>query len=186
MGALADTDSIPARTSSPPHLSHFVFITSYLSAMPLLRAPIDTHTHLILSPCAIYPYLICPLRHLSCHTLNSDIPLHSTHMTQVLCPQAQPPLHVQQWISCGSSLLVHQLFSSFGIHTILLLACVSPHFSDFCACLTCPVLFHVYLFLLSFSPLSRFPLTLRSFLCSSLSDVFVYLLLDSKVSDGHL
>jgi len=48
-GVLADADSIPMRTSSPPCLSHFVFIILYLSAMLPLCAPIDTATDL---PCA--------------------------------------------------------------------------------------------------------------------------------------
>jgi len=87
-GVLADANSIPARTSSPPCLSHFIFIILYSSAMPLSRAPINTTTH---PPCAINPHSICPLRHRSCHTLDSDSPPHSTHTMQVLCPQVQPP-----------------------------------------------------------------------------------------------
>jgi len=90
-GVLADADSIPVRTSSPPHLSHFVFIISYSSAVPPSRAPIDTATH---PPCAFTlcyrSHSIRPLCLRSCHTLNSDAPPHSTRTPQVLCPQVQP------------------------------------------------------------------------------------------------
>jgi len=136
-----------------------------------------------LPPLLLYTWLQCNTAQ---HPHDASSLFLSATSVDVVSPLTRPPLHAQRWILCGSGLLIHQLFSSFGIHTILILACVSPHFSDFCACLTCPVLFRVYLFLSSFSPLSCFPLTLRSFLCSSLSNVFIYLLLDSKVSDGHL
>ena len=72
----------------------------------------------------------------------------------------------------------HSYYTDFGLclSSLLGLLCM---FDSSCA-------LSRLLFLSSFSPLSRFPLTLRSFLCSSLSDAFVYLLLDSKVSDGPL
>jgi len=107
-GVLADADSIPARTSSPPRLSHFVFVISYSSAVPPSRALIDTATH---PPCAFTscyrssfdpsssPSLLSytRLRRTTAQHPHDASPLSSSATSvDVVSPSTRPPLRAQR------------------------------------------------------------------------------------------
>jgi len=161
----------PTRSPRKPHrprllsirIRHFVFVSGATSRAR--SPPIDTATH---TPRVIdLHHSIRPLRHRSCHSLDSDAPhghrkpfVFKTNSVDVVSPSTRPLFRVHRWVSCGSGVLAGPLFSAFGNLTILILAFVSPCSPDFVPASTRPVLLRVRVFLSSFPPLRVFPLHL--------------------------
>ena len=166
----------PLPSSKSSCICHFIFVRSHAS---------DRHHH---TPTLCYRFsshLICPLCHRSCHTLNSNAPPHSTHghhksfvlkhnlrRCGLTLDAISPPCTAMDFVGFW---FTHSLIVLFFWHACFLTSwTVTP-----------PVLSRVFHPSPPhhISPSSHFPIIPRSFLCLSPSSVFVYLLLDWKVSD---
>jgi len=163
-GVLADTNSIPMRTSSPPCLSHFVFIILYSSAVPLSCALIDTHTHLMLSILiqsvlfAISPVIhSTPMHHRTAPTQRKSFVLKCNLCRCGLTLNATFPLciamdFVRFWFTCSPIVLFfwHSYYTDFGLclFSLLGLLCI---FDLSCALSRLPFPF-IFLPLIVFPP----------------------------------